>query len=253
MKCDSDNAFLEKCREVDFSAGSANYEKNLEDLKSKLNSEERPVVTKIKKMPVAVAAALVIVLSLSVVALAATAWRYLDIRIIQGEEYVRSLTVKESEDGTAQVWALVVDPNNSGVIIAEVDGEEIVLWDSHDYNDLDAALARLAATLGSTKAPAYLPEGFTFESATYHANMTALSIIYSFGEQTLRLRIGHYPEEWGIPQWSPTFEEVEINGFNGKIGGGSLWLQVGDIAYEFDSYWADLDYDDLIRIAESLR
>jgi len=39
---------------------------------------------------------------------------------------------------------------------------------------------------------------------------------------------------------------------NGKTGGGSLWLQVGDTAYEFDGFNSDLDYDDLIRIAESL-
>jgi len=252
MKYGSDNEFLNKCREIDFSAESVNCEKNLDALKSKLTNEERFAMNRIKKMPVAVAAALAIVLSLSVVALAATAWRYLDTRIIQGEEYVRSFTVVEGNDGS-QIWGMEIDPDATGPIVAEVDGERVVLLDAHHYDDLYAALARLAATLGNTKMPAYLPDGFTFEQATYHANANALNISYIFGEQELGVRIMHYPEEWGIPQWSETFELIEINGFNGKAGGGSLWLQVGDVSYMLDGFNSNLDYGHLIRIAESLQ
>jgi len=253
MKHSSDNEFLNKCREIDFSAESVNYENNLESLKSKLTNKERFIVSRVKKMPVAVAAALAVVLSLSVVALAATAWRYLDTRIIQGEEYVRHFSMQEATDGSGfTVGSIDIDPNASGPIIAEVDGEEVVLWDAHDYDDLDTALARLATSLGNVKMPAYLPEGFTFEQATYHANVTALQINYSFGGQQLSVRIGHYPEEWGIPQWSSTFEEIEINGWSGKTGGGALWLQVGDISYFFDGYNAGMSYEQLAEIAASL-
>ncbi|MCL2856546.1 MAG: DUF4367 domain-containing protein [Oscillospiraceae bacterium] len=254
MRHNSDAEFLERCREVDFSAESVNYEKNLDALKAKLTTEERFAVNKIRKMPVAVAAALAVVLSLSVVALGATVWRHMDTRIIQGEEYVRHFSMQEATDGSGfTMGSLDIDPNASGPIIADVEGEKVVLWDAHEYDDLDAALARLSATLGDLKMPAYLPEGFTFEQATYHANVTALNIDYSFGGQELRVRISHYPEEWGIPQWSATFEEVEVNGWVGKTGDGSLWVQVGDISYFFDGYNSDLDYDHLIRIAKSLR
>jgi len=254
MKYCSDSEFLERCKKIDFSAESDSYEKNLEDLKNKLTNEERTTVNRIKKMPVAVAAALAVVLSLSVVGLAATAWRQLDTRIIQGEEYVRNFTVQEATDGSGIVMGSVdIDPDASGPIIAEVDGEEVVLWDAHDYDDLDAALARLSASLGSDVImPATLPQGFTFDNATYHANVTALQINYTFGGQELRIRISHYPEEWGIPQWSATFEEVEVNGFSGKTGGGALWLQVGDVSYFFDGYNANLSYEQLVEIAVSL-
>jgi len=253
VKYGSDKEFLERCRDVDFSAESMNYEKNLKALRAKLINEENPTMKKAMKMPFVVAATLVVVLSFSVVALAATAWRYLDTRIIEGEEYVSNFVVKESEDGNYQIWGVEIDENASGPIIAEVDGDEIVLLDAHHYDDLDEALARLEATLGTTKMPANLPDGFTFEQATYHANVTALNISYMYGEQELGVRISYYPEEWGIPVWSGSFELVEVNGFNGKTGGGSLWVQVGDVSYMFDGYNSDLDYDQLIEIAESLQ
>ena len=253
MKYGSDNEFLDKCRNIDFSAESANYEKNLEDLKTNLIYKENLDMKKSFKMPFAVAAALAVTLSLTVVGLAATAWRYLDTRIIEGEEYVHNFTVKESEDGNYLIWSTEIDPDATGPIVADVDGEEVVLLDAHHYDDLDEAIARLEATLGTTKMPANIPDGFTFEQATYHANVTALNISYKYGEQELDVRISYYPEEWGIPVWSGTFELVEVNGFSGKTGGGSLWVQVGDVSYMFDGYNSDLDYDQLIAIAESLQ
>ena len=253
MKYGSDNEFLEKCRDIDFSAESANYEKNLKTLKTNLINKENLAMKKSLKMPFAVAASLAVALSLTVVGLAATAWRYLDTRIIEGEEYVHNFVVKESEDGYYQIWGAEIDPDATGTIVAEVDGEEVVLLDAHHYDDLDEALARLGTTLDTIKMPAYLPDGFTFEQATYHANVTALNISYKYGEQELGVHISYYPEEWGIPVWSGTFELVEVNGFNGKTGGGSLWLQVGDVSYMFDGYNSDLDYDQLIAIAESLQ
>jgi hypothetical protein len=249
----SDNEFLERCKNVDFSAESTSYEKNLEGLKTKINYEGNPIMKKIKKMPFAVAATLVIMLSFSVVALAATAWRYLDTRILQGEEYVHHFTVSESEDGTIQIWATEIDSAASGPIIAEVDGEEVVLMDAHDYDDLDEALDRLAATLGSVMMPTQLPDGFVFENATYYAHVTALSINFHYGEHFLNIYIAHYPEEWDLPYWAGDLEPVEVNGFSGKTGGGTLGLQVGDILYMFDGYNADLDYSQLIEIAESMQ
>jgi serine/threonine protein kinase len=123
-------------------------------------------------------------------------------------------------------------------------------WELVD--DLDMALTRLGAALGEVPMPAYIPDGFTFERATYQANVLALNIRYKNDDQEFRMYIGHYPEEWGIPQWSAAYETVEINGFAGKFGGTMLWLQVGDIAYTFDGFKSGLGKNELIKIAESL-
>ncbi|MCL2574453.1 MAG: DUF4367 domain-containing protein [Defluviitaleaceae bacterium] len=247
--------FLAMCKSIDPSA-EIDREKNLAEIKNRLSiDEERIIMMKKRKFrkPAIAVAVLIGLLSLSAATYAAVVWRDLDTRIIQGEEYVNSFTVQESSDGSYQVWGMEIDPNATSPIIAEVDGEQIVLLDTHDYDDLNTALARLSATIGNVMIPAYIPNGFVFDNATYHANVSSLDIRYSFGELGFRMSIMLYPEEWGIPMWSGTFEDIEINGLNGRYGEGMLWLQVGDIAYTFDGYHADLSLDQLIQIAESLQ
>jgi len=246
--------FLAKCKRLDPSI-EIDHQANLQVIKNRLlNEEEKTTMFKNRKAfrPTFAAAILIGILSLSGVAYAASSWIRLDTRITQGEEYVVDFSAYADADGGFMMMHLELDPDASGPIVGEIDGEEIVLLDAHDYDDLDAALARLAQNLDNPMMPAYLPDGFSFLEATYHANVTALNILFGLDGQTIMVRISHYPQEWGIPQWSATFEEVTVNGYAGKIGGGSLWLQVGDTSYFFNGYRADLDYDHLIKIAESL-
>jgi len=266
MKYGSDNEFLEKCREVNFSAESVNCEKNLEALKGKLINRERFVMNRIRKIPIA-AATIAIVLSLSVVALAATAWRYLDTRIIQGEEYVQNFVARESDDGTLEVrWEL--DPNASGPIVAEIEDGRVVIEDRNRsiFEDLDEALSILA--IDNPMIPAYLPEGFAFDHAFFRDDpiktpdhptaAKELNIIYSFGQNILQFTIAERDGMvWDIEaerdgvDWDIDLEEIEVNGYHGLIGGNGLSLQVGNTMYFFSSM--SMSYEQLIEIARSLQ
>lgn len=257
-----EKSLLEKCRRIDFSANSTSQEKTLEVLQSKLkNFREGEIhmkeTNKRFRKPVAIVAALVAILSLSVIAVAAgPVIRYLETRVLQGEDYVSMLVAKEGEN-----WSMVgieISENATGPIIVEIDGEMVVVMDRRVFYDLDEALSHLA--VDSPMLPTYIPEGFTFENATFNicpinnpnqVGTRNLDINYRDGQNQLRISISYRPEEWGMPMWIGDQREIEINGNKAGIGGGILAVQSNDTMYLIDS--AGLEEEQLIRIAESLR
>ena len=262
-KSDTDAEFLAKCRDVDFSAESKNFEKNLDVLKEKLlrNNEEEYVVLKTRKLkkPIAVAAALILVLSMSAFAFGEPVWRYLETRIIQGEQYVHYFAAWEAAPYTSMIQ-MTIDPNAQGPIVVEIDGAIVLLQDASHFYDLETALSHL--DIENPMFPAYLPEGFAFERATFNVcpirnpeHVLAardMRIQYSFGEQRLSLTIQYRPEDWGSFAWGFDLEEITINGHCGLYGNGMMSLHIGDVMY-FLSGDEDADFDLLFRIMESLR
>ena len=260
MNCDRDE-LLEKCRKVDFSAESLNYDKNLEALKSKLAKidEESLDMKNTKKIrrSMVVAASLAATLSLSVAAFAAAPlWRQLETRITQGEQYVEHFERWVSEDG-ATMGASSIDPDASVPIIIEVDGEEELIMDIHHFDNLNEALSLLA--VDDPMLPSYLPEGFTFQRATFSISpirnpenpyaANSVNIVYSNDKGSeIQLLISYYPAEWG--GMSIGGEEITINGHRGEDAGGWMFVHPEDTLYSLSS--RDVDSSVLIRIAESL-
>jgi len=212
----SDDDFMAKCKGIDFSADSQNYEANLTALKGKLTQleEEKYNMNNGKrfKRPIALIAALVAVLSLSVVAFGDTIWNYIEVRIVQGEEHVNHLrmmtgpttTGYDEERGavTSQSIFMIesdIDRDAEGPIVIEVDGRQMVLQDAHQFYDLDEALGHFVNP--NAPLPTYLPEGFDFERATFgispvrhpeiFSSSSNMSIHYSDGQRSLRLCIMH--------------------------------------------------------------
>jgi len=269
MKHDSDDEFLSRCRNIDFSAESTNYNKNLNALKGKLtnNDEEIYVMKKSKKLSVAIAA-IMIAIMIPVAALAVNTlligdkiYKPSETKVIQGEEYVHYYEAYESSDG-GTISAISIDSDATGPIVVEEDGVQRVHADrSDDIYDIDEALSLLA--LDGAIAPAYLAGGFAFEYAYFSIDpvrnpddfIQSMSARYSDGEKKFTFSVMHYPEEWGMFQWTPTIEDFEIDGYKCKMGGGGLIMQVGEIIYSFDSRFyhnIELDNDQLIKLAESL-
>jgi len=218
MKYMSDEDFMAKCRDIDFSADNENREANLDALKGKLThtikEEKYNMNSKAKrfKKPIALIAALIAVMSLSVVAFGDTIWNYIEVRIIQGEEHVNHLsimhgpvtTIYDDERGTTVSQSVVImesdiDRDAEGPIVIEVDGRQQVLQDVHHFYNLDEALGYFVSS--SPLLPTYLPEGFDFERATFsispvrHPDIFGASsnvnIHYSNGHGSLRLNILH--------------------------------------------------------------
>ena len=261
MKYQSNEELLAKCQDLDFSAESTNYEKNLENLKAKLTAtkERNYIMNKFQKLKssVAIAAALIVLLSVSAFAFGETIWNYLETRIIQGEEYVNYFSIKQNDEYTVSI--VEIDFNASGPIIAEIDGIPTLILDISTFDDLDEAISHLR--VANPLVPAYLPAGLTFEEASFSicpvrnpeeaAAGQDLNIIYSSEQARLRIHILHHEAEWGAFSWMDDLEEIKVNGHSGLIGHGMLSLQIGNTAYIIDS--VDLSAEQLIEIAASLQ
>ena len=257
MNYGSDDEFMERCRKINFSVESANYEKNLETLKDKLTKtdEEIYVMNKFKKH-LTLAAAVVALFSISIVAFGGTVWRYLETRIIQGKEHVPNFTAIESSDGQMAMSAIHRDVE--GPVVAVIEGRRTVLKDLCSFDNLDEALSHLV--IGRPLLPAYLPDGFTFDRATFDICPTRnpeevmagknVKIYYKSSQSELSISFTYYPEEWGFLYWADDLKEIEINGHRGLIGHGGLSLHIDDTAYLIRA--EDLAPGQLIKIAESL-
>lgn len=248
----NDKEFLAKCRSIDFSDEIPSFEK--------IKNEESIKMKKTKKLSVAIAAAAIAVMLIPVGVFAAgPIWRYLETRIIAGEGYVNHFSVAETDDG--YISSLHMDFDAEGPIVAEIEGETVVLLDRHDFDDLHEAISHLAVE--NPRLPTYLPDGFVFDRATFNVSpirnpeqegsANSMDIHYVNGDNALRLSIMYYPEEWGGMIWSLDLEEVEVNGYHGLIGAGMMSLQIGDTLYLFDYYNSGLDRGQLVVIAEALR
>jgi hypothetical protein len=260
MKHMSDEDFMAKCRNIDFSADSQNYEENLEALKGKLiqTFEEERHMKKNRRFSIAVAAVLAAIMIPAVAFAAGPAWRCLEITFIQGEEHVTHFSMRVNDEENIAISEIEMDRNAQGPIIAEVDGMRMLLQDTHRFYDLDEALIHLYVT--NPKFPAYLPEGFAFYRAEFPVSpirnpgapgSTMLDIFYSDGQKELRLNIAYFP--WGTSlNWADNLIDVDINGLTARYDGdGRLGLEFGSTAYLLHS--RDLPLEQLIRIAESLQ
>jgi hypothetical protein len=241
------------------------------DLVRKLKYEERyPMKNrKLIKPSAAVAAALIATLSLSVVAFGGPAWRYLQTRVVEGEQYITGLVMMESEDGTIVAGSIETIQEGDGRIVVEVEGELQVWQDPLTLDDLDEALALFRGD-ETPMLPSYLPEGFSFQSARYNicpinnpeAGGRQLFITYGDGTQDFTIEIRYHPEEWGFDAWGSGLEEITINGHKALIGSGALSVQASSgIRHHFMTWpmlgsgeqGSGIGYDELVRMAESLR
>ena len=236
-------------------------------LKNDLNKERYSMKNKrAMRFSVAVAAALIVTLSLSFVAFGDPVWRRLQTRVVEGEQYISEVIVKVSDDGIIMGGIVPGEDGGSGRVVVEVDGELQVWRDPLILTDLDEALGLFRGE-ETPMLPTYLPEGFVFESAKFfvcpisnpeveHAG-TQLFLTFGDGEQDFSLVITNNPEEWGIAVWGAV-EEITINGRDALVGSGGLSVQATAYTkYHFSinmlSGGSDLDYDTLIRMAESLQ
>ncbi|MDR2183127.1 MAG: DUF4367 domain-containing protein [Clostridiales bacterium] len=259
MKHISDEDFMAKCKNIDFSADSQNYEANLDALKGKLAqaNEGGYIMRKSRKFSVTVAAVLAAIMIPVAAFAAGPVWRYLEITFIQGEEHVTHFSMRVNDEENISISEIEMDRNAEGPIIAEVDGMRMLLQDTHRFYDLDEALSHLYVV--DPKFPAYLPEGFAFDRAEFPVSpirnpgapgSTMLDIFYSDGQRELRFNIAHFP--WGTSlNWADYLVDVDINGVTGRYGNGRLGLQFGNTAYLLHS--VDLPLEQLIQIAKSLQ
>ena len=270
MKQSSKDDFLAKCREIDFSAESINFENNLAALKeklSKIDEEKNNMMRKrFIKPSVMVAAALIATLSLSAVAFGEQAWRYLQTRVVEGVEFVHDFTVRESEFG--EITGITIDwealeEAGGGRIVVEVEGEERVMSDRLIlYYDVNEAMNLLSI---DAALPGYIPEGFVFQRAIFpicpinnpdEYGTQSIILEYSDGQYELKITIMYYPEEWGYFYWAGTIESFEINGYTARKDPladefFTVVLHKGDTVYLITSNIGG--HDILIRIAESLK
>ncbi|MCL2375902.1 MAG: hypothetical protein FWC76_00760 [Defluviitaleaceae bacterium] len=257
-----DNDFLTKCRDIDLSADSQNYEKNLEVLKGKLAQieEERYNMNKQRrfKKPIAVAAIIAVMLSFSAVAFAAPAWQYIEFVFVQGAEHVnyfRGMTIAPTTieylgDGTSVSRGVVIiesdiDRNADGPIIIDVDGHHVVLQDAHHFYDLNEALNHLA--IENPLLPTYLPEDFDFQRATFnispvrhpdiHSAANNINISYSDGQGHLNININDMFA--GAVSATLGYDEDGVSHFT-KVSGVE---GAGDF---------DFDYEELVSVHFSL-
>jgi len=141
MRYDSDDALMAKCKAVDFSAESANYDKNLEILKGKLTqiNEERCTMKGIKKIrkPFAILVAVIAVLAMSAATFAASpALRDRAIRAVRHDDgsITISMTVDVDDEGTVSGGRIRVTESDGEITIESECGtrEMIQIYDAAD-------------------------------------------------------------------------------------------------------------------------
>jgi len=263
----ADKDFLESCK-VDFSAENVNinFEANLEALKSQIsttNNEESVIMTKVKfKKPLIAAIIVALVLSATGVVFAASPWRQLETRVVEGEEHVSDFGVMvNEEDGTAMMWT-DMDTDTDDRVVVEIEGEgELVLLDRLVLDDLDEALALFIPE--NPMRLNWLPPGFEFEEAVYNVNpiinpdddlAMLLDVFYTDGEHQLHFNIAHFPQAWGTFAWTENLEEFSIDGYSGFLQSQRrLSLHVGDVLYVVGvPEGVPMSNEDLQRMIQSL-
>ena len=256
---DSDKDFLEKCRKIDFSAESKNFEANLAALLGGKKTEERVNMKRFSAKKIVIAAAIAVLALSGTVLAASPMWRPVETAIIQGEQYVEHFSVYESDEGYTMGLLTLTDTNSgtSEAVVAEIDGRREVIADRHAFDNLDEALSHLNIPQG-IMLPAVLPYGFEFAEAAFPVSPVRhpdeygvgrfLIVDYTGGEALLRLMASYYPAEWGLPVWAEAMTELEILGHPAKYGGGMLGFIINDVMYTLNG----LDFDGLVAVAESL-
>jgi len=258
----SDEDLITKCKEIDFSADSQNFEANLEKLKSKLTQPRAGTKSRKTKRPIAIIAAAVAALSLSVVAFGDTIVQLLDVIFIQGEEYVSKVWEMES-DGRARHFGIAIDSTIGSPIVINIDGHEHVIRDEGVFYDLEEALGYLH--IQHPLLPTWLPPGYAFDRVVFSLDprrhnvqmySRAMNIFYTDGENELRLNIMHFHREDGeifLP-FNTEYVNIDIRAradtITAAVGDGFLGVPVNDTVYIFESDL--LTRDEFVRIAQSM-
>jgi len=141
MKYNSDDVFMAKCRNLDFSVESANYDKNLEILKGKLakNNEERCSMKGIKRIskPIAILAAAIAIMVLTAATLVASpALRDWAIRGVRHDDGSVTISVNTEEFDCGGMGATIrVGEEGDGTFFIETEcgtREIIEIYDAAD-------------------------------------------------------------------------------------------------------------------------
>jgi len=278
MKHGHDKDFLEKCRNIDFSSESKNYEENLEMLKTKLsNKDEKGIIHMNKKFkrPIAVAACFIAVLAISTAAFGQDVMNYLRITMLgehvtfvvsAPEETTSILVSKDGENFISldrdEMKAFLED---GGILYLE-DGSTLVICvntvavDWLTFTDVQEGKSHF---ITDEMLPTYTPDGFSFkhifyfvetleELQEYGANMY-MGIVFSDGINEISIQMRYMTEETGFTMPASEYmRTIEINGNEAMLDGNTLSILIGDVLYRFLGH-RDIDADELIKMAESLR
>ena len=220
---------------------------------------------RILKPSIAIAAALIATLSLSVVAFGGPVWRYLQTRVVEGEQYISELIMMESDDGFIMGSVVPGEAEGRGRVVVEIEGEQVVWQDPLVLYDINEAVAHFRGE-EVPMLPAYLPEGFVFAEAEFPVCPInnpdvewaggQLFLRFTSADEAITLEIRNHSEEWGFDIWATGLEEATINGRDALIGGGGLSVQVtSNTRYTFliQGETSSVLYDDLVKMAESLQ
>lgn len=285
-------AFIEKCRNIDFSSESINKEKNLEILKSKLknieNEREINMNKKIKK-PVAL-----IAVAATLICLSAAVYGQDLVRIIKTVvlgNYAEYYVIEDDRDSVPipdELKGQVFDKEGNelqkfpedGTLYNEK-GEEVRpifengtarLMTTEEFNatqkksnwfttyDLDEGKSYFIC---DTLSPNYLPDGYKFDRVEFYVDADSMddtekgankymSIYYSNGKYEMYSQVRYMDEETAFGNSST--ENIQKVKINGHDAVIDTNTLYTQIGDVMYMFFAtdDLSVDDLVKIAESL-
>ena len=272
MKKDhSDEAFIEKCRNIDFSNESMNQEKNLTQLKSKINCinlEREAMMNRKMRKPLVFATAASMLLCFFIIAYGRDLIRvvktiklgdYAEFQVMGGgaddtiylPEEVEKVMEKLSKDGFYEKDGFMLSR------VASTDNFEFV-----KFRDVKEGQSYFIC---DTLMPTYLPDGYEFDRIEFMAKSVEeftnsqggerkyMSVFYSNGENEIYSQVRYMDEETTFG--SSGYNDVNtftINGHNAVLAENSLNILIGNVMYYFRAN-DQLRVDELIKISESLQ
>jgi len=269
-----DEAFIEKCRNIDFSNESTNQEKNLVQLKRKLNeiNQEREIVMNKKlRKPLVFAAAAFMLLCFFMVAYGRDIVRIIKVKLGEHVEY----EVAEGMGDAAslppeEIEKMKVPLKNEGVLRkpAPIQAGTQGTPNFHNvefvkFRDVKEGQSYFVC---DTLTPAYLPKGYEFDRIEFYvksveeiklkANEGAnkyMSVYYSDGKNEIYSQVRYMDEETAfVGSGANSIKTLTIDGHDAVLTGNGLSVLIGDVMYMFHAN-DQLNVDELVKIAESLQ
>ena len=251
--------FLEECRKIDFSADSANRERNLEMLKMKqlYIEEEREIVMKkkMRKPIMVVIAAVVSLLCLSMVVYGDELME--SFKGVEFSNFFYYATDLELEDGEAGGGIEITRVGGYGVhkpAVSAVYGGVLV-------EDLQEAQSYF---FGDFLVPSYLPEGYAYETVKFDVaneeNVAAktdaskyMTMYFYNGKDRISINVRYLDETSGVViGGGKYYQEITINGRKAVLDAGGLSTQIGDVMY-WMAVGEEMDVQEVIRMVESMK
>ena len=276
-----DEAFIGKCRNIDFSNESTNQEKNLAQLKSKINdiNLEREIMMNRKvKRPLVFAAAVSMLLCFFIVAYGRDLIRivktiklgeHAEFQVLEGSDdavYLSGEVKKAIENLPEEVEKVMEKLNKDGFY--EKDGFVLMRAD-HRHNlefvKFHDAKEGQSYFICDTLMPTYLPDGYEFDRIEFLGkNIEELmlkadegvnkymSIFYSDGENEIYSQVRYMDEKTAFKSSGSDVNTLTINNHHAVLDGNSLNIMIGNVMYYFRAN-GQLDVDELVKMAESLQ